>query len=101
MTAPTREGSKPRNTLPRKTKVYDLRSLARAQTGLGIRVLTGIAKNSLSNSARVSAVNILFERGWGKPQQDLMVDNKIEITIRNMLLEDDDEPAMIDVTPKI
>ena len=94
-----REGSKPRNTLPRKKKVYDLRSLARAQTGMGIRVLTGIAKNSLSDAARVSAVNILFDRGFGKPRQDVSVDNEIKITIRNMLV-DDDEAAMIDVTPK-
>jgi hypothetical protein len=47
----------------------DLRSLARAHTAMGIKVLAGIAQNGTSEAARVSAVALLFERGWGKAPQ--------------------------------
>jgi hypothetical protein len=47
----------------------DLKSLARAHTAMGIKVLAGIAQNGTSEAARVSAVALLFERGWGRPPQ--------------------------------
>jgi hypothetical protein len=47
----------------------DLRSLARAQTAMGVRVLSQIATQGESESARVAAVGLLFERGWGKAAQ--------------------------------
>ena len=47
----------------------DLRSLARAHTELGIQTLAGIARNSTSDTARVSAAQALLDRGWGKPAQ--------------------------------
>jgi hypothetical protein len=58
----------------------DLRSLARAYTELGIQTLAGIARNSTSDSARVQAVGLLLDRGWG-------VDGKpaIEVTIRQIV----------------
>ena len=44
-----------------------MRELARAQTGLGVRVLSEIAADiDAPASARVAAVGLLFERGWGK-----------------------------------
>jgi hypothetical protein len=46
-----------------------LRSLARGHTELCIRVLAGIAQNSTSDAARVSAAGILLDRGWGKAAQ--------------------------------
>src|SRR3954449_7616917 len=48
----------------------DLRSLARSYTEMGVRVLAGIA-NSKEHpaSARVAAVTALFDRGWGRPNQ--------------------------------
>jgi hypothetical protein len=36
---------------------------------MGVKVLAGIAQNGTSDAARVSAVALLFERGWGKPAQ--------------------------------
>ena len=47
----------------------DLRSLARAHTELGIQTLAGIARNSTSDAARVQAVGMLLDRGWGKVPQ--------------------------------
>lgn len=47
----------------------DIRSLARSHTELAIKVLAGIAQNSESDPARVSAANALLDRGWGKPAQ--------------------------------
>ncbi len=65
---------------------------------MAVRVLTGIAKSSPSDPARVSAANILLERGWGKAQQDVNIGGDIKLTIRKML-DDDDVIDMIDVTP--
>ena len=36
---------------------------------MSVKVLAGIAQNSTSDAARVSAVALLFERGWGKAPQ--------------------------------
>jgi hypothetical protein len=59
----------PRKYLPRKKIPADLRSLARAHTEMSVKVLAGIAQNSTSDAARVSAVALLFERGWGRAPQ--------------------------------
>jgi hypothetical protein len=48
----------------------DLRSLARAHTEMGVKVLAGIASaEDAPPAARVSAVTALFDRGWGKAPQ--------------------------------
>ena len=47
----------------------DLRSLARSHTELSIQTLAGIARNSTSDQARVSAAQALLDRGWGKAAQ--------------------------------
>ena len=47
----------------------DLRSLARSHTAMGLRVLASIAQNGTSESARVAAVGLLLDRGWGKAPQ--------------------------------
>jgi hypothetical protein len=67
----------------------DLRSLARAHTHMGLKVLAGIAQNSTNDSARVAAVALLLDRGWGKaPQPHAGVDGegeKIQVTIRHIV----------------
>ena len=67
----------------------DLRSLARAHTELGIQTLAGIARNSTSDTARVSAAQALLDRGWGKPAQPHTGedDKDIRITVRNIVEE--------------
>ena len=66
----------------------DLRSLARSHTELSVQTLAGIARNSTSDSARVQAVGLLLDRGWGKAEQTHAgVDGKpaIEVTIRQIV----------------
>ena len=62
----------------------DIRSLARAQTALAIRTLTGVCGSKAAPAAaRVSAASALLDRGWGKaPQPHTGEDDKdIRITI--------------------
>jgi hypothetical protein len=76
----------------------DLRSLARAHTAMGIKVLAGIAENGTSDAARVSAVALLFERGWGKPPQPQTGadgEGNIRVTIRH-IVEGRDAPRVIE-----
>jgi hypothetical protein len=68
----------------------DLRSLARAHTELGIQTLAGIARNSTSDAARVSAASALLDRGWGKAQQDGNVQGEVRVVLRRMLDDDED-----------
>jgi hypothetical protein len=68
----------------------DLRSLARAHTEMGLRILTGIAQSSKSDPARVAAVALIWERGWGKAPQAHTGENgegDIRVTIRHIVQE--------------
>jgi hypothetical protein len=47
----------------------DIRSLARAYGKRGIQILGGLAETAESEDTRIRAVNILLERGYGKPIQ--------------------------------
>ena len=48
----------------------EIRSLARAQTALAIRTLTGVCGSKAAPAAAsVSAAQALLDRGWGKPAQ--------------------------------
>ena len=70
--------------------IADIRSLARAHTELGIQTLAGIARNSTSDAARVSAASALLDRGWGKAQQDGNVQGEVRVVLRKMLDDDED-----------
>jgi hypothetical protein len=48
----------------------DLRSLARAYTTRNVEVLAGIAQNGTDENAKVRAIGMLLDRGWGKPVQN-------------------------------
>jgi hypothetical protein len=63
----------------------DLSSLARSHTVLGVQVLAGIAQHSENDSARVAAVALLFDRGWGKVSQPVSADGSLEIVIRQIV----------------
>jgi hypothetical protein len=68
----------------------DLRSLARSQTEMCVRVLTGIARSPKSGApARVAAASSLLDRGWGKPAQPHVGDDElpIAVTIRKIISE--------------
>ena len=65
----------------------DIRSLARAQTALAIRTLTGVCGSKAAPAAaRVSAAQALLDRGWGKPAQPHTGedDKDIQVTIRSI-----------------
>ena len=69
----------------------DIRSLARAQTELAIRTLTGVCGSKAAPAAaRLSAASALLDRGWGKPQQHGSVQGEIRVALRK-ILEDGDE----------
>ena len=79
----------------------DIRSLARAQTAVAIRTLTGICGSKAAPAAaRVAAANALLDRGWGKaPQGHSGEDgNDIEIVIRR-LAASDEEPLLLEHEP--
>jgi hypothetical protein len=66
----------------------DIRSLARAQTALAIRTLTGVCGSKAAPAAaRVSAASALLDRGWGKPAQPHTGedDTDIRITTRQIV----------------
>jgi hypothetical protein len=61
--------------------------LARAQTALAIRTLTGVCGSKAAPAAaRVSAAQALLDRGWGKAPQPHTGedDNDIRITLRQI-----------------
>ena len=74
----------------------DVRSLARQHTAAANASLAGIATNGKSESARVAACDVLLQRGWGRLQQDVVLDREIRVTIRKMLTDADE---LIDLTP--
>jgi hypothetical protein len=74
----------------------DIRSLARAQTELAIRTLTGVCGSEAAPAAaRVSAAQALLDRGWGKaPQAHTGEDGEGEIKIVIRRLIDEDNAAL-------
>jgi hypothetical protein len=77
----------------------DLRSLARAHTELSIQTLAGIARNSTSDQARVSAAQALLDRGWGKAPATLTgVDgDDIRVVIRQIIdTVEENDPKLIE-----
>jgi len=69
----------------------EIRSLARAQTALAIRTLTGVCGSKAAPAAaRVSAASALLDRGWGKAQQDGNVQGEVRVVLRRMLDDDED-----------
>jgi hypothetical protein len=66
----------------------DIRSLCRAYTDTTVRMVAGIAKDSLNEDTRLRATNMLWERGWGRPAQPVTGEDgegDIRITIRNII----------------
>ena len=76
--------------IPKKKLPDDVRSLARAYTHMGVKVLAGIAENGTSESARVAAAVALLDRGWGKPKQAATLQGEVRVTLRKMLGDEDE-----------
>jgi hypothetical protein len=78
----------------------DIRSLARAQTELAIRTLTGVCGSKAAPAAaRVSAANALLDRGWGRALQVHSGEDggDIQVVIRHIVdTTGDTEPVLIE-----
>jgi hypothetical protein len=78
----------------------DIRSLARAQTGLAIRTLTGICGSKAAPAAaRVMAANSILDRGWGRPAQVHSGEDggSIQVIIRQIAdITGEAEPVLIE-----
>ncbi len=61
-----KKGSRDRATIEQKAT---LEELARSHTELAVNVLVQVAKASESDAARVSAANVILDRGYGKARQ--------------------------------
>src|SRR5689334_9543471 len=58
-----------RRALKQRT-LTEIKSLARTHTALGMRTLVQIMRDEKAPAhARVAAVAVVFDRGWGKPLQ--------------------------------
>lgn len=70
----------------------DLRSLCRSYTETTVRVVAGIAQSGGKESDRLTAIAMLWERGWGKPVQPHAGadgEGDIRVTIRNIINGED------------
>jgi hypothetical protein len=97
-----RRGYLPRKPLPRKKIPADIRSLCRAYTDESVRHLAAIMRQpEFPPSARVQAIAILLDRGWGRaPQAHAGEDgeNGIRVTIRHII--EDVHGVIIEGTPE-
>jgi hypothetical protein len=63
-------GTDPVTPLPAKRIPADIRSLCRAYTGEAVRTLAAIMRQAdAPPSARIQAIAVLLDRGWGRPIQ--------------------------------
>jgi hypothetical protein len=88
MPAPTGGGTHPVNPLPAKRIPAQIRSLCRAYTGEAVRSLAAIMRNAdAPPRARLRAIDILLDRGWGKPSQPRAEEDgkKVRVTIRKIV----------------
>lgn len=67
----------------------EIGSLARSFTRRGIEILGGIAENCPDTKLRLEAIDMLFDRGWGKPSQEVQhandETNELRVTIRHIM----------------
>ena len=100
-----RRGYPAHKPLPRKKIPADIRSLCRAYTDEGVRVLASIMRQpEHSAAARVQAAIALLDRGWGRVPQAHTGENgegDIRVTIRHIVQGGDKalEAKTIDATP--
>ena len=81
----------------------DIRFLARQHTALAVKTLVGIAaQRTAPQSARVAAAQALLDRGWGKPKQELELNQKVTISLADSLarIAKLDNDNIIDITPE-
>ena len=81
----------------------DIRSLCRAFTNETVQIIAGIARAEETPPAvRVSAIAMLWDRGWGKAPQartDEDGENKVRVTIRHITEGSCEQPQVIEAKP--
>ena len=81
----------------------DIRSLARQHTALAVKTLVGIAaQRTAPQSARVAVAQALLDRGWGKPKQEVEINQEVTISLADSLarIAQLDNDNIIDITPE-
>ncbi len=67
----------------------DIRALARAHTVTAIKTLAGIMQQGSANpAARVAAAQALLDRGWGKPEVHIEIDETIHWVITDETMDE-------------
>lgn len=74
-------GSKDKATIRQKAT---LEELARSHTETALNVLIQVARESESDAARVSAVNAILDRGYGRPSQHMDHAGDVAVTITSI-----------------
>lgn len=70
----------------RAVKYGEFRSLARAHTTTAIKVLSAIMNDkTAADAARIAAATALMDRGWGKPKQEVMLEQEVTVNLVNSL----------------
>ena len=99
-----RRGDPPRKPLPAKRVPAQIRSLCRAYTGEAVRSLAAIMRQAdAPPGARIQAIAILLDRGWGKPEQSHvgLDGGDLRIVIRRITESGDEEgpPLLLEHEP--
>lgn len=69
----------------RPKAIVEVVNLAREQTEAAIRTLAEIAVNADAHpGARVAAACAILDRGWGKPRQDVHVDQTVNLRVQHL-----------------
>lgn len=67
----------------------DIRSLARTHTKKAVEVLGGILANGKRDSDRIAAAQALLDRGWGKPEVHVEIDETVHWVISDETMDED------------
>jgi hypothetical protein len=76
----------------RPKAIAEVIALAREMTTEAMLALKDIALKGESEAARVSALNAILDRGWGKPSQDVKMEGDVTHHIKRIILEDEASP---------
>jgi hypothetical protein len=80
----------------------EIRSLARQHTDLAIRTLVQVAASKKApESSRVAAASALLDRGWGKPKQEVEINQEVSISLADSLakIAQLEHRQILDITP--
>ena len=97
-------------TTRRRRAPPNIRSLARAYTAEGTRILAAIMRDeNQPGMTRVAAVKILFDRGWGPPIQEAIANDSGLLKVVNEIVhvhetreqvEFRDQTPLLELTPE-